>query len=113
MRGLFMEINNMTIESMIAIFAAIFGSTGFWSFVQAKLKDKSNEGRLLMGIAYAKIVQTAQAYIDRGYLSAEEYHELHHYLYEPYKAMGGNGTAAKLIDEVSKLPTKKEESDDV
>lgn len=101
----------MSYEMLLPIILAVFGSTGFWSFVQAKLKDKSNEGRLLMGIAYAKIVQTAQAYIDRGYVSPEEYHELHHYLYEPYKAMGGNGTAAKLMDEVGKLPIKKEDDD--
>ena len=48
-----------------------------------------------------------QEYIDRGEIEAEEYKELNHYLFEPYKEMGGNGTAARMIAEVEKLPIKK------
>lgn len=96
-------------DVFITLVVAVFSSTGFWSWAQNRSKSQSNESKLLMGIAYAKIIQTAQEHIKKGYISADEYHELYHYLYEPYREMGGNGTAEKLINEVGKLPMRKGE----
>ena len=36
----------------------------------------------------------------------DEYDNLKNYLYEPYKKLGGNGTAERVMDEVDKLPIK-------
>ena len=96
------------IEIIIALIAAVFGSTGFWSLLAARSRKKSNESRLIMGLAYAEIIRRSEIYIQRGFIATDEYNELSHYLYDPYKAMGGNGTAEKLIEEVKKLPTRKE-----
>lgn len=96
------------IEIIIALIAAVFGSTGFWSLLAARSRKKSNEARLIMGLAYAEIIRRSETYIQRGFIATDEYNELSHYLYDPYKAMGGNGTAEKLIEEVKKLPTRKE-----
>jgi hypothetical protein len=41
-------------------------------------------------------------YIEREYIYADEYENLC-MLYRPYKKMGGNGTAKRLMDEVDKL----------
>ena len=59
-----------------------------------------------MGIAYSKIIQQAENYLARGWVSTDEYHELYHYLYEPYENMGGNGTAKRLMDKVKMLPNE-------
>lgn len=59
-----------------------------------------------MGLAFSKIIQQSEMYIERGHISADEYKEIYHYLYEPYKNMGGNGTAEKLMNEVKNLPTE-------
>ena len=40
----------------------------------------------------------------RGELTKDEYENLHDYLYEPYLAEGGNGTAKKVMSEVERLP---------
>lgn len=94
---------------IITIIVAIFGSTGFWSWLSGRRAKRDGASRLLLGLAYRSIVESSERYIARGYIAVDEYDELNRYLYEPYKAMGGNGTAAKLMEEVKKLPTKKED----
>ena len=101
----------MRLDIIITLAVAVFGSTGFWSLVQARGKKKSAEARLLMGIAYSEIIRRCEYYIKRGYVSSDEYNELNRYLFEPYHEMGGDGTAEKLIDEVRGLPTAKEVSE--
>ena len=92
-----------TTAIIVAIIAAIFGSTGFWSWLTNRNRKKSAEARLLMGIAYSKIIDRCTEYIDRGYVKIDEFHELEEYLFKPYAEMGGNGTAEKLFNDVSKL----------
>ena len=45
-------------------------------------------------------------YLERGYIYEGEYDNLYNYLYVPYKALGGNGSAERIIEEVKKLPIK-------
>ena len=94
-------------DIIVALVAAIFGSTGFWSYVQNRSKKKSAEARLLMGIAYSEIIRRCEHYIKRGHIETDEYNELNKYLFTPYSEMGGNGTAQKLMNEVRSLPTKE------
>lgn len=93
------------IEFMVTLIVAIFGSTGFWSWLQARFKTKSAEDRLLMGIGYSKIIQETDRYIKRGWISSDEYSDLERHLYQPYKDMGGNGTAKRQMEIVKALPT--------
>ena len=41
-----------------------------------------------------------------GSITKDEYENLHDYLYLPYQELGGNGTAEKIMKEVSNLPIK-------
>lgn len=95
-------------DVIITLAVAVFGSTGFWTWLTHRGKKKSAEGRLLMGLAYSEIVRSAEEHIRRGYIETDEYNELDRYLYKPYQEMGGNGTAAKLMREVQELPTRKD-----
>ena len=101
----------MSNEALLTLAAILFGSQGLWTLIQTmwinKHRKKTAENKLLLGLAFETIINTAQKYIDRGEIEAEEYKELNHYLFEPYKEMGGNGTAARMIAEVEKLPIKK------
>ena len=97
----------MHIDIIITLVVAIFGSTGFWTWLMNRNKTKSDESKLLMGLAYSEIIRRCERYIDRGFVSSDEYNELHRYLYEPYHNMGGNGTAERLMAEVKNLPTTK------
>jgi len=57
-----------------------------------------------MGIAYEHIMTFGVAYIRRGWATRDEYEELRKYFFEPYKALGGNGSAERVMNEVEKLP---------
>lgn len=99
-------------ETVITIIVAVFASGGFWAFLQNWLlnrsKAKSSEQKLILGLAFRQIIELCEYYIQRGYIDTEEYKEIYHYLFEPYQAMGGNGTAQRMINEVSALPIRKE-----
>lgn len=105
-------MNTQITIAIIGIIGAIFGGQGFWAWVMSKTTSKSNESKLLMGIAYSKIIDQCNKYIKRGWIDADEYHELHHYLYKPYKDMGGNGTAERLMGIVKGLPAKEGENNE-
>ena len=98
---------------IVTIVVAIFGSTGFWSllntYILNKKKAKSDETKLIMGIAYRNIIAQCEKYIKRGYIEPDEFNELYRYLFEPYSNMGGNGTAQKMMNEVRQLPSERQE----
>ena len=100
----------MDTESILAIVLAIFASSGFWTLLLAILQHrwakKSAENRLLLGLAQDRIVCLGKSYIKRGDITNDEFETLHDALYLPYKEMGGNGVAARVMEEVKKLPIK-------
>ena len=91
-------------EIALTAAGAILGSNGLWALIAKLTEKRSATNRLLMGLAYSEIISAAERYIARGYISTDEYHELYHYLYEPYQSKGGNGTAARLMGVVKTLP---------
>jgi hypothetical protein len=97
--------------SIEAVVLAIFGSTGLWSLltylVQRRDKKVSTEGKMLRGLAHDRILALGEEYIKRGSVDTDEYENLHDYLYIPYKELGGNGTAEKIMEDVRKLPIKE------
>lgn len=101
----------MRMDLLVTIIVAVFASTGFWSFVQwgvqKKTTEKTASEKLLLGIAFQSIVELCQHHLEVGHISTEEYKELNHYLFKPYKELGGDGTAEKLMEEVKKLPMKE------
>jgi hypothetical protein len=64
---------------------------------------------MLIGLGHDRIIYLGMTYIKRGYITKDEYENLHDYLYKPYAMMGGNGTAKRVMDEVDKLPVKPEQ----
>ena len=54
-----------------------------------------------------RIIYLCEKYIERGWISSDEYENLNMYLFEPYIKMGGNGTAKRLMAIVNNLPTKE------
>lgn len=62
---------------------------------------------MILGLGHIKIIDVCEKYIERGYITQEEYDSLYNYLYIPYKELGGNGTAERLVQEVKQLPIKR------
>lgn len=98
-------------ETLETIIVAIFASSGFWAFLLAivnKIIDKrSAKNKMLLGLGHDRIIALCEKYINQGWITSEDYENLHDYLYIPYKKMGGNGTAEKLMHDVDKLSIRK------
>lgn len=98
---------------IVSIVGAVFASTGFWAFltflIQRKDKKDSAESQMLKGLGYDRIIYLGSCYIKQGYITKDDYENLHDYLYTPYKILGGNGTAEKIMKEVEKLPLREQE----
>lgn len=92
----------------ISIVGAVFASGGFWAFLtyifQRKDSKDTAEAEMLKGLAHDKICHLGESYIRRGHITKDEYENLNDYLFTPYKKLGGNGTADKVMREVEKLP---------
>jgi hypothetical protein len=93
-----------------AIIIAVFASTGLWSFismlVQRYMERKSDYALMMRGLGHDRICCLGEYYVKRGCITRDEYENLVDYLYIPYKKLGGNGTAEKIINEVKQLPLK-------
>ena len=93
-----------------AIIIAVFASTGLWSFismiVQRYMERKSDYALMMRGLGHDRICCLGEYYVQRGCITRDEYENLVDYLYIPYKKLGGNGTAEKIINEVKQLPLK-------
>lgn len=93
------------------VVAAIFASTGFWAFLTYLMQSKDTmdraEAQMLKGLGHDRICCLGESYIKRGYITKDEYENLHDYLYLPYKKLGGNGTAEKIVKDVSNLPLRE------
>lgn len=108
----------MSTETIMGIFAIVFGSQGLWALllyiVQRKgnKKDRKdevldNQSQMLLGLGHDRIVFLGTKYLEEGSITEDEFENLNKYLYEPYKALGGNGTCKKIMDDVKKLPIGK------
>ena len=82
-------------------------SSGLWALVGRRADKDDAERKLLVGLAHDRIVHLGMAYVERGYITQDEYENLRVYLYEPYEKMGGNGSARRVMLEVDKLPVHK------
>lgn len=101
------------LPTWVEILLAFVASSGFWTLLQHLIDKKSCTNEMLVGLGHDRILFLGKSYIERGYITTEEYENLHDYLYLPYKKLGGNGTAEKIMNEVEKLPTQLYSGDDL
>lgn len=104
-----------TIWQMIGtVICAILASSGFWAYMVAR-RDKKNKDSekndaktdMIMGLGHDRIIYLCEKYIERGWISSEEYENINTWLFDPYTRMGGNGTAKRLMAIVGNLPVRK------
>ena len=103
-----METWVLPILTIVAgIITALITSQGLWSHLSTKSNKVSAESELLRGLAHTRIMSLCEKYIDRGWITPEEYEDLITYLYHPYLELGGNGTVKKMVDnEINRLPVR-------
>jgi hypothetical protein len=94
------------IELAVTVICAVFASNGFWSLLEKTREKKDAKVQMILGLGHDRIIHLCKNYLDQGWISADDYENLYEYLYIPYKAMGGNGTAQHLMERVQQLPTR-------
>lgn len=101
-----METLVLPILTIVAgIITALITSQGLWGHLSTKSHKVSAESELLRGLAHTRIMDLCEKYIERGWITPEEYEDLITYLYHPYLELGGNGTVKKMVDnEINRLP---------
>jgi len=93
-------------QIIITVFSSVLASSGLWAFLMKKAERRDGKTKLLLGMAHDRIVYLGMLYIDRGYVTQDEFENLEVYLYTPYKELGGNGTVGRIMTEVQKLPIR-------
>lgn len=93
----------------IAVFVAILSSSGLWAYFTAKRTRDSSRDKLLKGLTYLILLERASEYVDRGSIGSDEFSLLYNLVYANYKELGGNGAAERMMHELERLPSKKEE----
>lgn len=107
-------------QDAIKIVCAALASSGLWAYIisrkerKAKEKEKKDEKKeaqnaMIMGLGHDRIISLCEKYIERGWVTSDEYDNLYSYLFVPYEKLGGNGTAKRLMAIVDNLPTHKVE----
>ena len=91
---------------LVTVLTTLIASSGFWAYMQRRNEGKSATSKLLMGLAYAKITVLGMGYIERGWITRDEFEDFRRYLYDPYKELGGNGVGERIMAEVCNLPLK-------
>lgn len=108
-------------QCVVTIICAFIASSGFWGVIMKRIDFRENEKReaeikaskdieaqrkLLIGLAHDRIITLGMTYIERGYITKDEYENFFTYLYEPYAENGGNGSGSKIAHEIKELPIK-------
>ena len=91
-------------EMVITIVCAVLGSSGIWTLIQKRNEKNDAKTQMLIGLGHDRIMTLGMTYIERGCITKDEYENLVDYLYKPYESLGGNGSAARVVEECKKLP---------
>lgn len=92
------------LQMAVTVVCAVIASSGFWAYIQKRSEKKDVKTQMLVGLAHDRILFLGMSYVERGYITRDEYENLYEYLYQPYEKMGGNGSAKRVMQEVNKLP---------
>ena len=93
---------------LLPVLIAIVASSGFWAYISNNKEKKSMQTELLVGLAHDRLTSLSLIYIQRGWITQDEYENLNVFLYKPYEKLGGNGSVKRLMLEVDKLPIRKD-----
>lgn len=85
------------------LWSTLLGAPGLWAFVKSKTDHNNNADNLLLAVSRNQLISLGRTYIERGYITMDEYEE-YEAEYQIYSALGGNGLARRLFEQVDDLP---------
>lgn len=92
------------LQVVLSSAGGVLASSGFWAYVSRNSVHKSATTQLMMGLAYIELMTLGANYIQRGSITRDEYEDYRKYFYDPYKELGGNGVAERIMMAVQSLP---------
>lgn len=95
------------LQVLLTVFSSVLASSGLWAYMAKRTEKKDVKTQMLIGLGHDRIMYLGTSYIERGWITTDEYENLYEYLYKPYEQMGGNGSAKRIMNEVNKLPIHK------
>lgn len=94
------------LQIILTVFSSVLASSGLWTFLSKRVERKDVKTEMLVGLAHDRILYLGMQYIERGWITRDEYENLYEYLYKTYEKLGGNGSAKRVMNEVDKLPIR-------
>jgi hypothetical protein len=82
---------------------ALLGGSGIWAWAKTKADHNNNSAMLLLSVSRNQLIALGRGYIERGYITMDEYEE-YEAEYRIYSALGGNGLARRVFEQVDELP---------
>lgn len=82
---------------------ALLGGSGVWAWLKTRTDRNDSEDKLLLQVARNQLVSQGRFYLDRGYITMDEYEE-YESEYDIYSRLGGNGLARRVFKQVDELP---------
>ena len=95
-----------TSQIILTIVTALLASSGLWAFLGKRLDRNNSERELIVGIGHIELVFFGIQFIERGWITRDEYETMRG-LYKPYVKLGGNGSGARIMQEIEKLPIRE------
>lgn len=85
------------------VVTTLLGSSGIWMWVKTRSDRNNSEDQLLLEVAKNQLTVLGRSYLERGYITMDEYEE-YEAEYKLYSALGGNGLAKRVFKQVDELP---------
>lgn len=98
-----LQIIMMIVTPILSVTGAVFASSGFWNYITKKDTKRTAERKIIEGIAHDTIIERCKELTEKGYVYNDELDDLRKYFYEPYRELGGNGTAERAFKQVENL----------
>lgn len=72
-------------QIIITIFSSVLASSGLWTYLSKRTENKDVKTEMLIGLAHDRIMYLGMSYIERGYITQDEYENLKTSVYKGYK----------------------------
>lgn len=91
------------LQLAITVVTSVLASSGLWAYIMKRADKKDAKTKMIVGLGHDRIMSLGIEYINKGYITSDEYENLYKYLYKPYTDLGGNGSVTRIMKEVDKL----------
>jgi hypothetical protein len=90
-------------ESANLLLTTVLSGPGIWAWAKTRTQRNTSEAKLLLQVSKNQLVSQGREYLKRGYITMDEYEE-YEFEYQVYSALGGNGLARRVFEQVDDLP---------